>query len=102
MVKIQEIPLFLLMLFTLVYATAGNSDNDYWSGAYFIVNYITMFSLFYGHKSKLIRLIGISLSFSCILFNIGKYILHLNVEKYFIIITFTICVIGILKLDRRR
>ena len=101
MVKIQEIPLLLLMLFTLVYATLGE-DTEFWNGSYFIVNYLTMFSLFYAHKSKLIRYIGISLSFTCILFNIGKYILHLDVEKYFTIVTFFICLIGVLKLEKRK
>lgn len=94
--KKEEIILILLMVFTLIYATVGNPDNELWSGSYFIVNYITLFVLFRLHKSRIIRLVGISLSISIIIFIILKFFLHLHIERYYTFIPFLICLIGLI------
>lgn len=101
MVRIQEIPIIILMIFTLIYATIGNPNNEIWSGLYFTVNYLTMLVLFYSYKYKTIRIIGISLSISMLIFIVLKYFLDLKIERYYTMIPFLICLIGIIKLEKR-
>jgi len=101
MIKAQEIPLFLFMVFTLIYATIGDPNNELWSGAYFIVNYITMLILFHNYKSKTIRIVGISLSISVLIFIIAKYFVGIQMERYYTLIPFTICLVGIIMLEKR-
>lgn len=109
MIRIQEVPLIGLMIFTLVYATIGNPSSPVWSGLYFLVNYVTLLVLFYGHKSKIIRVIGIALSIAMLIFTALKYFWNLEVERYYTLVPFLICVIGIIvieykngRLDRRK
>lgn len=102
MIQKKEIPLLLFMVFTLVYATIGNPDDELWSGAYFIVNYITMLILFNNYKSKVIRVVGISLSLSVILFIITKYFVGMAMHRYYTLIPFTICLIGVIQLEKRK
>ena len=99
MKKADEIILILLMVFTLIYSTIGDPNSELWSGLYFIVNYSTLLVLFHYHRSKRIRLIGISLSISILIFIILKFFLHLNIERYFTIVPFTICLIGLIILE---
>lgn len=98
--KKDEIVLIVLMLFTLVYSTIGNPDSEFWSGLYFFVNYATLYALFKSHKSKIIRLIGISLSLSILVFIVIKFFLHLNIERYYTLVPFTICLIGLILIER--
>jgi len=102
MVKKNEIPLLILMAFTLIYATIGNPDSELWSGMYFVVNYTTMLWLFKGHNSKLIQGIGISLSVSILVFIALRYFFHAEIERYYTIVPFIICLIGIFKLHKRK
>ena len=102
MIKLEEIPLLLLISFTLVYATIGNPNSEVWSGMYFLVNYLIMLLLFKDHKSKIVRLIGISLSISVLIFVICKYFLGLKIERLYTLVTFFICIIGIIKLQYRK
>ena len=102
MVKKQEIPLILFMVFTLVYATIGDPNSEFWSGAYFIVNYLTMLVLFHNYKSKVIRITGISLSLSVLIFIIAKYFVGVTMHRYYTMIPFLICLIGIIMLEKRK
>jgi len=108
MVRKQEIPLVLFMAFTLVYATIGNPDDATWSMWYFIVNYLTLLWLFKSHKNKVIRLTGISLSVSILLSIAAKYIVPIvlpswgfKIQRVYTAIPFTICLIGLIKLEMR-
>lgn len=101
MVRIQELPLIGLMIFTLVYATIGDPASPIWSGAYFLVNYTILLVLFYGHKSKTIRIIGIALSVAMLIFITLKYFFGFKVERYYTMIPFLICLIGIIAIERR-
>jgi len=101
MIRLQEIPLLVFMVFILVYATIGNPDDAVWSGLYFVVNYLTLLWLFHGHKNKIIRLTGISLSISILLFIAAKYFFELKIERYYTSIPFAICLIGLVKLELR-
>jgi hypothetical protein len=101
MVKYSELPIFILMMFTLVYATIGNPNSEFWSGAYFIVNYLTLLLLFKDHKSSLVRLIGISLSVSILMFILLKYFCVFEIQRFFTIIPFGICIYGLYKIEKR-
>jgi hypothetical protein len=102
MINHKELPIFLLMAFTLVYATIGNPNNEIWSGLYFIANYLTLFFLFNSQKSKIIRIFGIALSISILIFIMLKFFIKIECERYYTMIPFTICLIAIIKLENRK
>lgn len=97
--KKDELVLIVMMVFTLIYSTIGNPDSKVWSGLYFVVNYFTLLVLFYSHKSKVIRLTGISLSISTLVFIILKFFLNLNIERYYTFVPFTICLIALIIIE---
>lgn len=102
MINLRELPLWILMVFTAIYATVGNPDSEIWSGAYFLVNYTTMLLLFKQHKSKNVRIIGISLSLSILVFVALKYIFKLDLGRGYTFIPFVICLIGLIIIDRKK
>lgn len=99
--KIKDTPLFILLMFTLVYATIGDSEVKEWSGAYFFVNYITMFWLFYKEKSRLNRIIGMALSISIILFIILKYFFEFEYDRVYTFVPFFVSLISIYILEKK-
>jgi hypothetical protein len=104
MINIKEIPLFGLLGFTIVYMCLGSPENEIWSGLYFIVNYLILMILFHSHKNKIIRIVGISLSISILIFIVLKFFLSLNVEylRIYNFIPFSIALIGLLTLERKK
>lgn len=88
-------------MFTLTYSLVGNPNDEVWSGAYFFVNYLTMFFLFSNEKSKINRLIGMALSLSILLFIVLKYFFNFTYERYYTIIPFLICLIAIYKKENK-
>lgn len=102
MIKISEIPLLILMGFILIYSVIGDPNSEIWSGLYFVVNYATMLFLFKSHESKLISQIGISLSISILIFIVIKYLFHWSCERYYTLIPFIICLIGVFKIHKRK
>jgi hypothetical protein len=99
--KISEIPIFLFLMFTLVYSVIGNPDNEIWSGAYFFVNYLTMYLLFKNEKSKLNRVVGKALSISIIVFIVLKYFFNFTYERYYTLIPFLISLYWIFKRETK-
>lgn len=97
--KYSEVPLTLMMLFMLVYLTIGNPNNEIWSGLFFIVNYATQLILFKNHTSRIIRLGGISLTISILIFIVIKYFFNLKIENYYSLIPFTICLITLIRYE---
>ena len=97
--KLKEIPLYILLAFTLIYSIWGESDCPYWSGLYFFVNYLTLLLLFHFYTNKKMRIIGISLSFSILIFIFCKYFLELNVERIYTLVTFFICLISLIYIE---
>lgn len=102
MINSRELPLILLMVFTLIYNTIGNPNSELWSGAYFIVNNLTFLLLFRQHKSKRIRIIGIALSASTLLFIVLKFFLNIDCERVYTLVPFTICLVGLIIIERKR
>jgi len=95
MINLKELPMFILLGFTLIYTLFGNPDSAVWSGLYFFINYLILLLLFQQHKDKYVRLLGISLSVSILLFIVLKYIFNLNINRAFSIIPFTISIVGL-------
>lgn len=102
MINVRELPLICLLVFTLIYSTIGDPNNELWSGSYFIVNYTTMLVLFKSYKSKTIRKIGIALSASILLFIVLKYFFKIECNRVFTLLPFTICLVGLIILERKR
>lgn len=86
--RLKDVPIFVFVMFTLAYSVVGNPDDEIWSGCYFIVNYLLMFSLFKNEKSKINRITGMSLSVSVIIFIILKYFILFDFERYYTLIPF--------------
>jgi len=97
--KYSEIPLAILMLFTLVYTAVGDQDSEVWSGLYFFVNYLTQLWLFNDYKNKIIRIGGISLNISILIYVVLKYFLQLELMLFYTLIPFTICLITLIRYD---
>jgi hypothetical protein len=97
--KHSEIPLVLLMVFTLVYTAVGDQDSEIWSGLYFFVNYLTQLWLFKDYRNKIIRIGGISLNISILIYVVLKYFLQLEVVLYYTFIPFIICLITLIRCE---
>jgi len=104
MINIKEIPLFVLLGFTVVYMCLGNPESEIWSGSYFVVNYLILMLLFHSHKNRIIRIVGISLSISILIFIVLKFFLSLNIEnlRIYNLVPFSIALIGLLILERKK
>jgi D-alanyl-lipoteichoic acid acyltransferase DltB (MBOAT superfamily) len=98
--QIKETPILLLLLFTLIYSTLGDPNNEIWSGSYFVVNYLIMFLLFKTQKSNVNRIAGMSLSISILIYIGFKYFIGYDFKRYFTLGTFLITVIVILIKER--
>lgn len=79
----------------------GNSEDELWSGSYFIVNYLTMFILFNNEKNKVNRIIGISLSLTLLFYVFIKYFFQIDFERYFTIIPLCVSLFSIYKLEKK-
>lgn len=98
--KIERIPIYALLMFTAVYMLFGK-ETRIWNGLYFVVNYSILTLLFYEVKDKWVKILGCSLSFSILIFNILKFFILLDQEKLFYsnIITFIIIAFALYKLE---
>ncbi|MEN9655104.1 MAG: hypothetical protein RL311_12 [Bacteroidota bacterium] len=101
MLKIEEIPILVLMTFTLVYLSIGDPESEIWSGWFFFTNYLTMLLLFRNNRSKKVSIVGMSLSVSVLVFIVLRYFFKIEIERYYTLIPFAICIFGIFKLERK-
>lgn len=102
MIRRRELPLFALMMFTIIYAIFGEPTSRIWSGLYFFVNYLTLLKLFQIYNNKVIRYFGMSISVMMLVFILIKYFLNIDINREFSIIPFMICLITLIKLDYER
>lgn len=102
MINIKELPLILLLVFTLIYSTIGDPNNELWSGAYFIVNYLILLLLFKSYRSRTIRIIGIALSASILLFIVLKFFLKIDCDRLYTLVPFSICLTGLIYIEIKR
>lgn len=90
MFKLEEIPFWLWITFSVVYACIGDPDNSYWSGIYFSMNYIVLTWSFTVQKNKKIRDSGACMSVSFLIFCIIKFFIYPEIERFCIFILFLI------------
>jgi len=102
MFKFDEIPIFLYFLFTLIYSVIGNNELAVWNGLFFCFNYMAMAYLFHKQKSRFIRWVGVSLSFSLFLFSVTKFFPNFTIEKYYTLVPFSIILFGFFYLNKRK
>jgi len=98
--KIENIPIYALLMFTAVYMAFGK-DTPFWNGAFFVSNYAILALLFYEHKDKHVRFIGTSLSLSILLFVVLKFFISLDSEllNYLNIGIFILIAVAFYKLE---
>jgi hypothetical protein len=90
------------MIFTLIYSTIGDPNNQIWSGLYFIANYLTLLLLFWQNKTSVVRKIGISLSISILIYVVLKYFFDFEYSRMYTIIPFSVCIVGIILIEKRQ
>jgi len=100
--RLNDIPIFIFIMFTLTYSVIGNPDNEIWSGCYFFVNYLMMFSLFKKEKSKINRITGMALSLSILIFIVLRYLFNFEYERYYTLIPFFISLYWIFKKEVKK
>jgi hypothetical protein len=101
MVKIEEFPFYFWLVFSMIYFSIGNSANQIWSGCYFCMNYILILWAFIVPKSKRIKIIGISLSFSLLMFSAIKFFICPEIERFCIFILFIMTILSNVCLQKR-
>lgn len=90
MFRVEEIPFWLWIMFTLIYSCIGNPADNTWSGAYFIMNYIVLFWAFVVPKTKRIKIAGICMSVSLLIFCLIKFFIYPEIERFCIFLLFLI------------
>lgn len=101
--KLEKLPIYILLMFTAVYMVADGSNSVIWNGLYFTSNYLILLLLFAQNRDSKIRLIGVSLSLAILIFIVLKFFISLEVEKlrYFNAFTFLLIFAGLYKLERK-
>ena len=99
--NLKNIILFILLTFTLLYATIGNPDNIYWSGAYFIINYVILFTMFSREFDKKISYVGMALSATILLYVVLKYLFNFEYYRLYNLLVFGVALGSIIYIERK-
>ena len=99
--NLKNIILFILLAFTLLYATIGDPDNIYWSGAYFIVNYVILFTMFSREFDKKISYVGMALSATILLYVVLKYLFNFEYHRLYNLLVFGVALGSIIYIERK-
>ena len=99
--NLKNIILFILLGFTLVYATIGDPDNLYWSGAYFIINYVILFTMFSREIDKKISYVGMALSATILLYIVLKYFFDFEYRRLYNLLVFGVALGSIIYIERK-
>ena len=99
--NLKNIILFILLAFTLLYATIGDPDNIYWSGAYFIINYVILFTMFSREFDKKISYVGMALSATILLYVVLKYFFNFEYHRLYNLLVFGVALGSIIYIERK-
>ena len=99
--NLKNIILFILLAFTLLYATIGDPDNVYWSGAYFIINYVILFTMFSREFDKKISYVGMALSSTILLYVLLKYLFNFEYHRLYNLLVFGVALGSIIYIERK-
>ncbi len=93
--------ILFLLFFTLIYASIGNPDDVYWSGSYFIVNYIVLFIMFSRENDKKVSFCGMALSTSIFIYVVLKYFFNIEIKRIFTLLIFVVSLISIIYIEKK-
>lgn len=99
--RFKNFILLLLLFFTLIYASIGDPDNIYWSGAYFLVNYIVLFTMFSRERDNKVSYTGMALSISIFIYVVLKYFFNIEIQRIFTLILFVFSLISIIYIEKK-
>ena len=99
--NIKNIILFILLIFTLVYSAIADPDNIYWSGSYFIVNYVILFTMFSREFDKKISYVGMALSSTILLYVLLKYLFNFEYHRLYNLLVFGVALGSIIYIERK-
>ena len=99
--NLNNIILFILLTFTLLYATIGDPDNIYWSGAYFIINYVILFTMFSREFDKKISYVGMALSATILLYVVLKYLFNFEYYRLYNLLVFGVALGSIIYIEKK-
>ena len=99
--NLKNIILFILLAFTLLYATIGDPDNIYWSGAYFIINYVILFTMFSREFDKKISYVGMALSATILLYVVLKYLFNFEYYRLYNLLVFGVALGSIIYIEKK-
>ena len=99
--NLKNIILFILLTFTLLYATIGDPDNIYWSGAYFIINYVILFTMFSREFDKKISYVGMALSATILLYVVLKYLFNFQYYRLYNLLVFGVALGSIIYIEKK-
>ena len=100
MIKLNEIPVFLYLVFMIIYLRAGDNNSAIWSGLWFAVNYIVLGVSALKYKSEIIQNVILSMSVTMFIYTVLKYIFSYDLEKIFVLILLVICIFVFYKLKK--
>lgn len=92
MFKLEEIPFWAWITFSMAYFSIGNKLDPIWSGCYFCMNYILIIWAFLTPKTKRIKTAGVSLAVSLLIFSVIKFFVYTEIERFCIFILFLISI----------
>ncbi len=99
--NIKNIILFILLISTLAFATIGNPENVYWSGAYFIINYVILFTMFSREFDKNISYVGMALSSTILFYIVLKYFFNFEYHRLYNLLVFGVALGSIIYIERK-
>ena len=99
--NLKNIILYILLAFTLLYATIGDPDNIYWSGAYFIINYVILFTMFSREFDKKISYVGMALSATILLYVVLKYLFNFEYYRLYNLLVFGVALGSIIYIEKK-
>jgi len=99
--RFKNFTLLLLLFFTLIYASIGDPNNIYWSGAYFLVNYIVLFTMFSRERDRKVSYTGMALSISIFIYVVLKYFFNIEIQRIFTLILFVFSLISIIYIEKK-
>ena len=99
--NLKNIIIFTLLISTFAFATIGNPDNVYWSGSYFIINYVILFTMFSREFDKKISYVGMALSATILLYVLLKYFFNFEYNRLYNLLVFGVALGSIIYIERK-
>lgn len=93
MFKLEEIPFWAWLTFSMIYFSVGNKLDPTWSGFYFCMNYVLIIWAFLIPKTKRIKIAGVCMASAILVFCMIKFFIYPEIERFCIFILFLIALL---------